>query len=136
MGAQLKNRSIRDAVLAALELSESIVTQEEPGDRSKRRTLDRHSAMYLCRRFGLSYPEIGEQFNRDHTTVMSAVARIERLIADDESFARYLGEREILAMASLGWSRSAPMETRASMDEVVELLELALSRARQVAGAR
>jgi len=44
----------------------------------------RHVAMYLCRRLIkngrrlLSYKKIGKAFNRDHTTVMSAIQGIER----------------------------------------------------------
>lgn len=40
----------------------------------------RHIAMFLCReRLKCSYPEIGRAFaNRDHTTVMSAVRKVER----------------------------------------------------------
>jgi chromosomal replication initiation ATPase DnaA len=39
----------------------------------------RHVAMYLCKqRLKCSFPELGRAFgNRDHTTVMSAVRKIE-----------------------------------------------------------
>jgi chromosomal replication initiator protein len=41
--------------------------------------------MYLCRqRLKCSFPELGRAFgNRDHTTVMSAVRRVEELRAKD-----------------------------------------------------
>jgi chromosomal replication initiator protein len=41
----------------------------------------RQVAMYLCRqRLKCSFPELGRAFgNRDHTTVMSAVRRVEEL---------------------------------------------------------
>jgi len=49
-------------------------------DRHKRVTLARHVAMYLCRRrLEASFPDVGRAFNRDHTTVMCAVRRIEAL---------------------------------------------------------
>ena len=38
----------------------------------------RHVAMWLCRQMtALSYPEIGRQFRRDHTSVLSAVRKIQ-----------------------------------------------------------
>jgi chromosomal replication initiator protein len=44
-------------------------------------------AMYLCRqRLGVSFPEIGQRFGgKDHTTVMSAVRKIDGLVEADES---------------------------------------------------
>ncbi len=45
----------------------------------------RHVAMWLCRSFGASYPEIGIAFGRDHSTVMSGVRKVDdtpRLRAD------------------------------------------------------
>ncbi|MDI1443780.1 chromosomal replication initiator protein DnaA [Polyangium sp. 6x1] len=48
-------------------------------DRHKSIAFARHVAMYLCKqRLKVSFPEIGRAFgNRDHTTVMSAVRKIE-----------------------------------------------------------
>jgi chromosomal replication initiator protein len=48
-------------------------------DRHKSVAFARHVAMYLCKsRLKCSYPELGRAFgNRDHTTVMSAVRKIE-----------------------------------------------------------
>jgi len=42
-------------------------------------------AMYLTRKLtNMSYPEIGSRFGgKDHSTVMSAVRKIERLCAED-----------------------------------------------------
>lgn len=57
---------------------------------SARRTADivrpRQVAVYLCRRLTVkSLPEIGRKFGgRDHTTMIAAIRRIERLIADDQ----------------------------------------------------
>ena len=47
--------------------------------RSRSVSRARHIAMYLCRqRLQCSFPEIGRAFNgRDHTTVMSAVRKVE-----------------------------------------------------------
>ena len=50
--------------------------------------LARHVAMWFCRcRLvrSSSYPELGRAFGgRDHTTVMSAVAKVARLVAEDD----------------------------------------------------
>lgn len=54
-------------------------------DRHKSVAFARQVAMYLCRqRLKCSFPELGRAFgNRDHTTVMSAVRRVEELRARD-----------------------------------------------------
>jgi len=53
-------------------------------DRHKSVAFARHVAMYLCKhRLKCSFPELGRAFgNRDHTTVMSAVRKIESLRGD------------------------------------------------------
>ena len=56
-------------------------------DRHKSIAFARHVAMYLCKqRLKCSFPELGRAFgNRDHTTVMSAVRKVEALrVADPE----------------------------------------------------
>ncbi len=52
----------------------------------------RHIAMYLCRqRLKCSFPEIGRAFaNRDHTTVMSAVRKVEALRDADPELRAHL----------------------------------------------
>ncbi|RYG70960.1 chromosomal replication initiator protein DnaA, partial [bacterium] len=54
-------------------------------DRHKSIAFARHVAMYLCRqRLKFSFPELGRAFgNRDHTTVMSAVRKVEALRDSD-----------------------------------------------------
>jgi chromosomal replication initiator protein len=49
-------------------------------------SLPRMVAMYLCRqRLGVSFPEIGQRFGgKDHTTVMSAVRKINGLVDSDD----------------------------------------------------
>jgi len=58
--------------------------------KGKRRTnsvaLPRQIAMYLMRRqTTLSLSEIGRFFDRDHTTVIHACSKIERLMAEDRT---------------------------------------------------
>ena len=52
----------------------------------------RQVAMYLCRqRLKCSFPELGRAFgNRDHTTVISAVRRVEALKNSDPQVAAHL----------------------------------------------
>lgn len=47
--------------------------------------LARQVAMYLCRRkLGLSYPELGKAFGRDHSTVIHAIKKIQALPKTDK----------------------------------------------------
>jgi chromosomal replication initiator protein len=63
-----------------------------PADlRSKRRSrnvaVPRQLAMYLCRRLlNISFPNIGDVFGRDHSTVIHASSVTERRIKDDPAF--------------------------------------------------
>ncbi len=65
-------------------------------DRHKSVAFARHVAMYLCRqRLGCSFPELGRAFgNRDHTTVMSAVRRVEQLRQRDPQVNAHLAAIE------------------------------------------
>jgi len=46
----------------------------------------RHVAMYLIRKMtNLSLPDTGKEFSRDHTTVISAVKKIETALSDSKS---------------------------------------------------
>ena len=57
---------------------------------TKQIAFPRQVAMYLCKQLtGLSYPEIGRQFNdKHHSTVMYSVDKIEQLRATDAELAR------------------------------------------------
>ena len=61
-------------------------------DRHKSVAFARQVAMYLCRlRLKCSFPELGRAFgNRDHTTVISAVRRVEALRQSDPQVAAHL----------------------------------------------
>jgi chromosomal replication initiator protein len=53
----------------------------------------RQVAMYLCRTLTpASLPEIGRKFNKDHTTVLTSVRKIERERASDRQLQLELGE--------------------------------------------
>ncbi len=61
-------------------------------DRHKSIAFARHVAMYLCKqRLKCSFPELGRAFgNRDHTTVMSAVRKVEALRTSDPDVRAHL----------------------------------------------
>lgn len=61
-------------------------------DRHKSIAFARHVAMYLCKqRLKCSFPELGRAFgNRDHTTVMSAVRKVEQLRSTDPEVRAHL----------------------------------------------
>lgn len=61
-------------------------------DRHKSIAFARHIAMYLCKqRLKSSFPELGRAFgNRDHTTVMSAVRKVEALRESDSEVRAHL----------------------------------------------
>jgi chromosomal replication initiator protein len=61
-------------------------------DRHKSIAFARHVAMYLCKqRLKCSFPELGRAFgNRDHTTVMSAVRKVEALRSSDPEVRAHL----------------------------------------------
>lgn len=62
------------------------VTMKELTGKSRRASIvkPRHIAMYLCKQQSFSYPDIGEAFDKDHTTVIHAVEKIEAQIKTDE----------------------------------------------------
>jgi chromosomal replication initiator protein len=61
-------------------------------DRHKSIAFARHVAMYLCKqRLKCSFPELGRAFgNRDHTTVISAVRKVEALRTSDPDVRAHL----------------------------------------------
>lgn len=49
-------------------------------------SMARHELMYFCwDRFKWSYPALGTLFNRDHTTVMAAVAKIKAKMKKEQA---------------------------------------------------
>jgi len=63
--------------------------------RTKHLAHARSVAMYLCRKLTKSsFPEIASRFNKDHSTVISAVRKVEKLREDEPSVKRELLELE------------------------------------------
>lgn len=58
-------------------------------ERFKYVTRARHIAMWIVRRdCDASYPDIGQAFNRDHTTCLVAIRHIDKLLAEDPELRR------------------------------------------------
>ena len=85
----LSVEDIQRAVCQHFHLRTSDLTSK---DRHKTVAFARHVAMYLCKqRLRCSFPEIGRAFGgRDHTTVMSAVRKIETRREDDPDVRAHL----------------------------------------------
>ena len=64
--------------------------------------LARQAAMYVCRsKLGLSYPELGRAFGgRDHSTIIHAVRKIERLLVGDKRIRQLVTDLEQKAQKS------------------------------------
>jgi len=82
---ELTVKAIKDAIREKYGLSRG---QLEGKSRMNKIVQARHIAMYLCRKhLDLTFDAIGEAFGkRDHSTVMSACDRIERLIKTDKAY--------------------------------------------------
>ena len=51
-------------------------------------TIPRHIAIYLCRKLlNMTFEDIGVEFgNRDHTTIMNSVIKIEKAIEEEQAY--------------------------------------------------
>lgn len=80
-GKVLSIDDIQRAVCAHFHLRPSDLLSK---DRHKTTAFARHVAMYLCKqKLPVSFPEVGRAFGKDHTTVMSAVRKVESLREQD-----------------------------------------------------
>lgn len=65
---------VRDAAVQVAAKSFDIGPADILGeDRSRQVAYGRHYAMWLLREMGYSFPQIGRQLNKDHTTVIAGV---------------------------------------------------------------
>jgi chromosomal replication initiator protein len=78
-------RAIQDVIAARFDVSRTDLLSDR---RAARLVRARHVAIWLCRRLTThSLPAIGRQFgDRDHTSVMHALRRIDALMAADPLF--------------------------------------------------
>ena len=59
--------------------------------RNKKLVIPRQMAIYLSKKLtDSSTPEIGDEFNRDHTTILNSIKRIEHLFKDNNIHNDYL----------------------------------------------
>ena len=67
------------------------------GKRRPDLVLARQIAMYVCRqKLGLSYPELGRAFGgRDHSTVIHAIKKINKLLVSDKRVQKLVTEIEM-----------------------------------------
>ena len=95
--------TVEDIQRAVCEHYRIRLTQLIGRDRHQEVALPRQVAMYLCRdRLGTSFPQLGARFGgKDHTTVISAVNKIKKLLVDGhpvrndiEAIATRLGPRD------------------------------------------
>lgn len=84
---------LADAIIEVVAAEHFITAERIKGKRRLPRIVEaRHAAMYLLRhQLGMSFPEIGRHMNRDHSSVVYAVHKLERQY---EEIA--LAEREVL----------------------------------------
>ena len=76
--------------------------------REQRVSFARQLAMYLCRKItGAPLENIGEHFNRNHSTVIHAYQLIERRMARDAAFRRFIMKLE-------GWISGTVLTTSAA----------------------
>ena len=69
------------------------VKEMQSSRRARNVARPRQIAMYLAKQLtSRSLPEIGRKFDRDHTTVMHAVRKVEELIVEDSSMAESIND--------------------------------------------
>lgn len=90
---ELSISTVRKAVCDYYNLTKQQITS---ATRTKNIANARHIAMYLCRKLlDAPYKEIGDEFGkRDHTTVMSACERVEKLIKTNPMYLKAINEIE------------------------------------------
>ncbi len=78
---------IRDCIQAASRAFNVGSPEMARRDQSHRVAHARFAAMYLARRWGFTFPRIGQVMGRDHSTVMHGARRACQLAAGDEDYA-------------------------------------------------
>ena len=90
---ELKIKDVINAVVDYYGMDKNLLKGKA---RTRKVATPRHIAMYLCRKhLDVSYLKIGEEFgSRDHTTVLSACEKIEKLIKTNEDYRKAVKEIE------------------------------------------
>ncbi len=88
-------------------------------DRHKSLSVARHTAMYVARLAGhFSFPQIGEAFNRNHTSVMTACKKMALRAASDAAYERKVTAL-VLEVQGLGLT-GGPVKIRAELLGLVQ----------------
>ena len=76
-------------VIEAVARAHDLRTADLTGTRRHRNlTRPRHIAMYLARKYcGVSFPELGREFGKDHSTIQHGVGRVEEMLSSDTDLA-------------------------------------------------
>jgi chromosomal replication initiator protein len=78
--------SIEDVQKMVCNLFNVKLTDMKSKRRNRSISRPRQIAMYICRTcLNATYPDIGAQFNKDHSSVIAAVSNVDRLIQDDQA---------------------------------------------------
>ncbi len=90
---ELKIKDIVNAVVEYYGLDKNLLVGKA---RTQKVATPRHIAMYLCRKhLDVSYLKIGEEFGgRDHSTVLSACEKIEKMVKTNEEYKRAVRDIE------------------------------------------
>lgn len=90
---ELKIKDVINAVVDYYGLEKNLLVGKA---RTQKVATPRHIAMYLCRKhLDVSYLKIGDEFGgRDHTTVLSACEKIEKLIKTNDDYKKAIREIE------------------------------------------
>lgn len=81
-----KKLNIDDVLKAVASFFNVKVTDLKGSRRHRSVSRPRQIAMYICRtNLNATYPEIGNQFNKDHSTAISAVSTVEKIMKNDPS---------------------------------------------------
>ena len=90
---ELKVKDIVNAVVEYYGIDKNLLVGKT---RTQKVATPRHIAMYLCRKhLDVSYDKIGEEFGgRDHSTVLSAYEKIEKMVKTNEEYKRAVRDIE------------------------------------------
>lgn len=87
-------------------------------DRHDRTALFRHAAAWLMRAYGLSFPEIGRELRRDHTTIMSGVRRLDAR-REKDPYVRAMTDELLIELGLLETSGPRPPTTLPTIPDLL-----------------
>lgn len=86
MGSTAKNLTIEDIQKQVIDYYKIKMSDLVGSSRSREVVFPRQIAMYLCRQFlDVPYESIGTKFNKDHSTVMHSVGKVENMLLENRN---------------------------------------------------